>query len=270
MDPATYYDGTWAHSLDDSENILEVFFTTCSASPECGIHEDTPAKVRARYERIVAKLAAKPLPYVYTGWIFSGFGIARVEQLHALTLIALHSPYTWFSTFSAVLQDLDVGDPFLMSMLAPEYKWRCDTNITNEYLSDLWPYSKEVQTAFMCNDIGSVPDVHDEIKLWLDERAAKSRWADLLAHRVSCVGWEIKAPFTFSGLHSVHPQKITRLLQSQGRFKGRQVIQFSSWAPASVRRIASESIILTHMSRSDRTSVKVRCTLTCLTELIVR
>ena len=59
-----YYPLDWRVHVEDADEAVQWFFDKCAASTNCAIHEPTAraAAVKARFDAILASLAAAPMP----------------------------------------------------------------------------------------------------------------------------------------------------------------------------------------------------------------
>jgi len=189
MDTDTYYKTQWSHNLLSTDDALEYFFSSCSTSPACPLHETTTAGVRARYFRILNALRQRPQAVVASETLPDHYGIVDYETVKGLVFSSLYSPYRVFAPLAVALRDLENGDGRGMYALSgrDDSEWRCSCG--GEQLTG---GMAEIHLAIACGDGDIVDDSIEELEDWHRRIRKTSSFADVLNKRVACSGWKMR------------------------------------------------------------------------------
>lgn len=111
MDTEQYYDNDWRDNIDQLDEAMESFASSChSAGPEaCSFWGPTPTNITARLDAIAQQLLSHPVPLSGSS---SGDMPTMVtySDLKALFVLSLSTPLSSFPAMAQVLQQLERGN----------------------------------------------------------------------------------------------------------------------------------------------------------------
>lgn len=140
----------WRVHAKDADKALHWFFTECAASPACAVHEPTAAAVKSRVDKILASVAAHPVPV-------PGGGKLTLVALKSVLLLSTYEPVSFYGPVAAGLRALELGDP------APIYAF---VGVNGD----------GVENAVVCTDAYKVRDTPKELKQYAKEIEPYSKY----------------------------------------------------------------------------------------------
>jgi hypothetical protein len=167
--------------MQDTDKVLEVFFSECaSAGPEgCHFYAPTAHAVSQRLMALYESIRAQPV-VVHT----TSYGIVDYSLLRRVIFTSLYLPYTLFPILAKALSDLEAGDGTTLFELVAHQNFECHCD---EKSAPFYDNSFEAQTAIMCSDAQEVHDSPQELHTYYEDLVKVSSWAELLGSiRIRC------------------------------------------------------------------------------------
>ncbi|TLD08109.1 hypothetical protein PspLS_12123 [Pyricularia sp. CBS 133598] len=111
VDADQYYDNNWWDTLDQADETMERFSTSCHAAgaDACSFWGPTPADITARMDAIILRLQNHPVPISRAG----GTGLPSMvtySDLKALLIQTIYNPLQSFPILAKVLHDAESGN----------------------------------------------------------------------------------------------------------------------------------------------------------------
>ncbi|KAF8253252.1 hypothetical protein K440DRAFT_652524 [Wilcoxina mikolae CBS 423.85] len=190
VDLDDYYSGGWLRNLQDSDRVIESFYTYCSSSSACALTAATPGLVARRIKKLISKLRAEPIP-VYGDLAAPDY--ITESDVRTIIFVSLYSPIQAFPIVASVLASLEAGDAAPISRIL-HGKYECDCSLPSTPKPNT---GFEAASAILCQDGGvarSNSTLAEMIK-YVEELRHQSEmiggnWA---AIALSCTGWRVPA-----------------------------------------------------------------------------
>ncbi|KAI9741172.1 MAG: hypothetical protein M1834_002885 [Cirrosporium novae-zelandiae] len=196
VDPDDYAVTGWSRNLDDTDQVLEAFYSTCSAAGlQCAIGGTRGIEgVRAIVEETLEHLKQHPLPVQGR----HGPAIITHSDLVWLMFGELYSPIKGFPKLARLLADITQGNGTAFAeMKESETEISCPSSTTPQYMHDTG------SMAVLCGD--GYPSRFNQSqvdfkKYWNDLQSQSALFADAWARiTLSCIGWSVVPKWRYGG-----------------------------------------------------------------------
>lgn len=201
-DSHNYRAALWSSNLVDMEAVMDSLFTYChQAGPfKCALHESTPAKIRARYFRVIDQVSQDPVaisladpPLVLTRTVL-------INQLFR----AAYKPLALYGNVIATIRAIETANQTALAELAPKIQEPTECKCSSSEAGKYEPWLRGDNDAFSaiaCGDGDEHPydaaeyaAVYD--KLVRDSPHAGPIWS---VHWLQCAEWRVRPKWRYTG-----------------------------------------------------------------------
>ncbi|KAF1986796.1 hypothetical protein K402DRAFT_393421 [Aulographum hederae CBS 113979] len=226
-DAEDYYEGKWLKNLQDTDLILEQFYTQCfEAGPEhCAItppeHTYGPYGIQEVFESAFETLKQNPLPVPANG--VHSADVITYSNLYTQLKNALYQPHSNFRHLAKVIHDISSGNGTALAALKQSaYHGICpsqDCQLEGPWSDschnpELGPYKAETSAAIHCSDSTIDYSKHHSAEFfwenWQTLRNQSSALGDYWAEiTLACGNWAIRPAWplntTITAEKTAHP-----------------------------------------------------------------
>ncbi|KAF8533063.1 TAP-like protein-domain-containing protein [Trichophaea hybrida] len=190
VDLDDYYSGGWLRNLQDSDHVIESFYTYCSSSSACDLTAATPGLVARRIKKLIFKLHAEPIP-VYGDLAAPDY--ITESDVRTIIFLSLYFPIQAFPIVASVLASLEAGDAAPISRIL-HAKYECDNSLPTNPKPNT---GFEAASAIFCQDGGvarsnsTLAEMIEYVEVLRNQsEMIGGNWA---AIAMSCTGWRVPA-----------------------------------------------------------------------------